>query len=155
MVFRNREESIDVQEKRTWRLASNVRVFFAFALMFFLTVVTLIAFQIARGEGREGAWFFVLWVLFALSSLAFAAFRGITSITIEGNVVELRSLLSRRRIAPEDIVSVETSWWDMNRFSPRIRTRTGSFGLLGPFDGFHELLTTLKELNPSIEIKRL
>ena len=144
-----------MREARTWRVAPNVRAFLWFAFAFFLVVITGVAMQVVDDPEDPGTWFFIIWLVFVIGFIAVLSFRSVSSITVDGESVELRGLLFRKRIAADQIRSIESSWWDFNRFNPVIRTREGSVRLVAPFGDFFELLSTLRELNPSIEIKRL
>jgi hypothetical protein len=139
----------------TYRLASNVRVFLAFFGVFFLVVVGLIVSQLAREGWPAEAAILVVWLGFAAALFSHAAFRSIIAITLEDDAVVFRSLFRSTRLLVSELVTIETSWWDLNRFSPVIRHRRGKLRLLGPFDGFYELISRLKEMNPAIEVKRL
>jgi hypothetical protein len=146
----------EVIEARTYRLATNVRLFLGFGVLFFVFVVGGILTELARdGASPMDVPIFVAWLAFALTFFGYEAFTGVIAITLENHTVAFRTLLRSYRLPISALLSIETSWWDVNRFAPLIRHRGGTARLLGPFDEFYELVTRLRELNPQIEVKRL
>jgi len=69
----------------------------------------------------------------------------------DDNIMEFRSVLRRVTISPVEIKSVRAKRYALGFID--VRHSGGTVNLLSQMDGFHEFVSTLKSLNPSIEIK--
>src|SRR6266436_691399 len=69
----------------------------------------------------------------------------------DDNIMEFRSVLRRVAISPVEIKSVRAKRYALGFID--VRHSGGTVNLLSQMDGFHEFVSTLKSLNPSIEIK--
>jgi hypothetical protein len=141
-------------EARTYRLGAGVRVFLSLFMLAFAVAVAYISVGVIR-EGQPYGFFFVAWMILILAIWIRLALRGITSITLEDDTLTFKSVGRTRQVPISSIVEIGTDWWDINRSVPFIRHAEGKFRLMGPLDGLYELITRLKDQNPSIQIKRL
>jgi hypothetical protein len=72
----------------------------------------------------------------------------------EDGAVGFRSRLRTVTIPAGDITSITTgAWFDPNTFQAVVRHKGGKLALINQFAGFRDFLTTLRGLNPSVEIK--
>lgn len=72
----------------------------------------------------------------------------------EDGAVGFRSRLRTVTIPTGDIISITTgAWYDPNRFQAVVRHKGGKLTLVNQFADFRDFLATLRELNPSVEIK--
>jgi hypothetical protein len=72
----------------------------------------------------------------------------------EDQEVEFRGRLRTIAVPVSDIVMIRTGeWFDPNRFQAVLRHKEGKLTLINQFSDFADFLATVKELNPSIEIK--
>ena len=72
----------------------------------------------------------------------------------EDRDVRFRGRLQTVTIPLNDIVMIRTGeWFDPNRFQAVVRHKRGKLTLINHFSDFADFLATVKELNPSIEIK--
>ncbi len=72
----------------------------------------------------------------------------------EDRNVSFRGRLRTVTIPVSDIVMIRTGeWFDPNRFQAVVRHKGGKLTLVNHFSDFTDFLATVKELNPSIEIK--
>jgi hypothetical protein len=72
----------------------------------------------------------------------------------EDRDVSFRGRLRTVTIPVSDIVMIRTGeWFDPNRFQAIVRHKGGKLTLINHFSDFADFLATVKELNPSIEIK--
>ncbi len=108
---------------RTYRLASNFRVFLGVSLVVLLVVIGMIALTLVGDPRLPEVGFFLAWLAFVLAGAVFSAFRAVISITIEDGTVTFRTLLRTIRLPVSAIRSVEASRWDMNRFNPLLPAR--------------------------------
>ncbi len=69
----------------------------------------------------------------------------------DDNIMEFRSVLRRVAISPVEIKSVRAKRYALGFID--VRHSGGTINLLSQMDEFHEFVSTLKSLNPSIEIK--
>jgi hypothetical protein len=141
-------------EAKTYRLGATFRIFFALFFIVFAVAVVSIGIGVI-GEGQPYGVFFVAWMVLLFAIWIYLASRGVTSITLEDDTITFTSLLRTRRVPISALVAIGTDWWDLNRTIPFIRHRGGKIRLMGPLDGFYDLITQIKARNPSIEIKRL
>jgi hypothetical protein len=68
----------------------------------------------------------------------------------ETSRVHFRSLIRRQSLNVADIVSIKAPM-----LSPgfvNVRHRGGTIHIMSRMDGFHDLVTTLKSINPAIEV---
>jgi hypothetical protein len=83
------------------------------------------------------------------------AFGTPTEITVDGDGrVEFRSRLRTIVLEASNITSITTGeWYDPNRFHAVVRHKGGRLTLVNDFADFEDLLATLRDLNPAIQIK--
>ena len=116
-----------------------VMIFFTIAQAFF-----------SRPEGPP-------WELFAVATgimlfVAYFYLRLPFRITIrDDNQIEFRSLLKKLTLPPGQIISVKAKSYMIGFID--IKHSKGTVHLLNQMDGFHDLIATLKSLNPRVEIK--
>jgi uncharacterized membrane protein len=75
-------------------------------------------------------------------------------ITIDEDQVSFRGRIRTVKIPVRDILAVQTGkWFDPNRFQLDVVHKRGKLTMINQFSEFPDFLATVKELNPSIEIK--
>src|SRR6266481_9173094 len=106
-----------------------------------------------RGFGSDGppTVAFLVMLVVALFT-AYMWLRIPFEITVrDDNIMEFRSVLRRVAISPVEIKSVRAKRYELGFID--VRHSGGTINLLSQMDEFHEFVSTLKSLNPSIEIK--
>jgi hypothetical protein len=108
-----------------------------------------IASAIAGGLGSLLTCLLVCWLFFRFA-LGFPI-----EITVdEDRSINFRSRLRTVTIPVDNVVSIRTGdWFDPNRFQALVRHKSGKLLLVNHFSDFKDFLTTVKTLNPAIEIK--
>jgi hypothetical protein len=72
----------------------------------------------------------------------------------DDRVISFRSRIRTISIAVDDIVVISTGrWFDPNRFNGLVRFKGGKLTFVNRFSNFKDFLTTVKDLNPAIEVK--
>src|SRR5688500_5672237 len=135
-----------MSDERTYRLAKGYRVFVGLFLLVFVSGISSLIIGVI-GEDQPGALVFLIWVLFVMTLFIYQVARGVTSITLQEDSITFKSLLRTSRIPIGEIVAIGTDWWDLNRTVPFVRHIGGKIRLLGPFEGFYDLITQLKQRN--------
>ncbi|HSE95315.1 MAG TPA: hypothetical protein VLD61_05455 [Methylomirabilota bacterium] len=126
-----------------------------------LAVAILLGIMALTGEGDIPTFFVVPWVALLILSLVHALYRGVTSITLEDDLVTFKSPLRSVTVPATEILSVESpldiAWHDKYNlyYCPSFRHSGGRITLFGPFDDFQDLVMRLKHLNPELTTKRL
>jgi len=69
----------------------------------------------------------------------------------ETGAMEFQSVLRRWVVTPVEIESIKPQTSHVGFLT--IRTARGKIRLLNQFDGFHEFLSNLKRMNPSVELR--
>jgi hypothetical protein len=69
----------------------------------------------------------------------------------ETGAIEFRSLLRRWLVTPMEIESIKPQATHVGFLT--VRTVHGKIRLLNQFDDFHEFLSNLKQMNPSVEFR--
>jgi hypothetical protein len=96
----------------------------------------------------------VTWLIVPAGFFYFALAFPIEITIGEDATVRFRSQLRTITIPIADIISISTlGWCDPNRFNAVVRHKGGKLTLVNQFDDFEDFLATLRELNPSVEIK--
>ncbi|MCL4504072.1 MAG: hypothetical protein M1438_19790 [Deltaproteobacteria bacterium] len=73
-------------------------------------------------------------------------------ITFAGDgTIEFISLLRRRTVRAEEIRSIKPEGSQLGFFM--VRTGRGKIRILAQFDGFHDFLTRLKAMHPTVELR--
>jgi hypothetical protein len=144
----------DIASMKTYRIARPVLLFTytILALMILGGAVFLALFlYTGKPEGLPGLLFAFFWTG-ALSWTWYAYLRIPVEISIdETSRVHCRSLIKRHSLSVGDILSIKAPM-----LSPgfvNVRHRGGMIHLMSRMDGFHDLIATLKSINPSIEVK--
>jgi hypothetical protein len=89
--------------------------------------------SIVGGETpAEFDWLFFAWLAFALFAVTGALVRGVVRVVVDGDMLTFRTPLRTIEVPVADVVSVETSWWDLNRFSQLIRYTGGRSACSAP-----------------------
>jgi hypothetical protein len=72
----------------------------------------------------------------------------------DDRVIGFRSRMRTISIPVDDIAMIRTGrWFDPNRFNCLVRFKGGKLTFVNRFSNFKDFLTTVKDLNPGIEIK--
>jgi hypothetical protein len=72
----------------------------------------------------------------------------------EGRRVRFRGRLRTVTVPVSDLVLIQTGrWFDPNRFQMDVVHKRGKLTMINRFSNFTDFLVTVKELNPSLEIK--
>jgi hypothetical protein len=138
-------------ETRTYRLPPYLRWMLPFAGVFFLFVVGSILLKILQGgQPLDGTIFFFSWLAVVLAVIVYNGNTSVVRITMEDDTITFRSLFRTTRLPVSSILSVGIGRWGSD--SPFFVHPCDKFRLLFPLEGMHDLLTRLKEKNPSIEI---
>ncbi len=69
----------------------------------------------------------------------------------DDNTVEFRSVLRRTTVSPGEIISVKAKPYALGFLD--LRHSKGTVHLISQIGGFHDFISTLKSLNPSVEVK--
>jgi hypothetical protein len=94
---------------------------------------------------------FVIWFCVALF-VAYMWLRIPFEIKIhDDNMIEFRSLLRKTIISPVEIKSVRAKRYTLGFID--VVHQGGTVHLLSQMDGFHEFISTLKSLNPAVQIQ--
>jgi hypothetical protein len=123
-----------------------------FAAWIFAGVIAIIVGAVGK-LGRNGppVWIFVIW-LGAASLISYFWLRIPFEIRIrDDSSIEFRSLLQRTIISPSEIKSVRAKPYELG-FVDVVHNR-GTVHLLSQMDGFHEFISTIKSVNPAVEIQ--
>ncbi len=85
-----------------------------------------------------------------------AAWGTVVRVTLDeaSRQIEFRTLLRRRVVPTDDLISISIPWYDLNRMQPVIRYRGGSARLFAMTNLF-DLVQRLRELNPAFEVRGL
>jgi hypothetical protein len=123
-----------------------------FAAWIFAGVIAIIVGAVGKLD-RNGppVWIFVIW-LGAASLISYFWLRIPFEIRIrDDSSIEFRSLLQRTIISPSEIKSVRAKPYELG-FVDVVHNR-GTVHLLSQMDGFHEFISTIKSVNPAVEIQ--
>lgn len=123
-----------------------------FAAWIFAGVIAIIVGAVGK-LGRNGppVWIFVIW-LGAASLISYFWLRIPFEIRIrDDSSIEFRSLLQRTIISPSEIKSVRAKPYELG-FVDVVHNR-GTVHLLSQMDEFHEFISTIKSVNPAVEIQ--
>lgn len=168
--------------RKTYRLSPGIRLFqFVFLAAGLLTAICIIGnlvlfvdllifqpkflFSLVAQMGLPGAGGTVgaivagvmsvlIAVLVARNFFYFALAIPIEISIDEDRAIDFRSRLRTVTISAGDITSITTgAWYDPNRFQAVVRHKGGKLTLINQFADFRDFLATLRELNPSVDIK--
>ena len=118
----------------------------------FAGVIGIIVGTLAKlGLDSPPVWVFVIWFCIALF-VAYMWLRIPFEIKIhDDTMIEFRSVLRRTIISPLEIKSVRAKRYALGFID--VVHRGGTVHLLSQMDGFHEFISTLKSLNPAVQIQ--
>jgi hypothetical protein len=123
------------------------------AILAGLPIVALVltgAAVLGRLEGPP--WEFLLLCTVIMVFIAYMFLRIPFEIRIrDDGMLEFRSLFGRTSLSPSEVISVKARGSQLGFADLRSSTRT--IPLITQMDGFHEFLSTLKSLNPSVELR--
>lgn len=103
------------------------------------------------GSDGPPAWAFIIWLCGALF-VAYMWLRIPFEIKIhDDNMIEFRSVLRRTTVSPHEIKSVRAKRYALGFID--VVHQGGTVHLLSQMDGFHEFISTLKSLNPAVQIQ--
>jgi hypothetical protein len=103
------------------------------------------------GSDGPPVWAIVIWFSVALF-VAYMWLRIPFEIKIhDDNMIEFRSLLRKTIISPVEIKSVRAKRYTLGFID--VVHQGGTVHLLSQMDGFHEFISTLKSLNPAVQIQ--
>jgi hypothetical protein len=114
---------------------------FAVATIFFI----YLGFEIVRTS--NSIWFYVLFMCLVM----FGWYQYLTmpfEITVTDDQIEFRSILKKTTVSPKDIKSIKSFGG-----VAKIKHVQGSLTLYTYMNGFHEFISTVKSLNPGIQLK--
>jgi len=139
---------------KTYRVARPILAF-TYTILTLMTLggAVFIALFLYTGkpEGLPGLLFAFFWTG-ALSWTWYAYLRIPVEISIdETSQVHFRSLIRRQTLNMVDILSIKAPMLSPGFVD--VRHRGGMIHLMSRMDGFHDLITTLKSINPAIEVK--
>jgi hypothetical protein len=138
-------------EPRTYRLPPFFRWGFGISGVFFLIVAGVLLFQILQGGvPLDGTIFYFVWLIGLLAAFVFEGYWGFIRITLEDDTITFRSLFRTVRLPVSSILSIDVDRW--GSAVPFFRHPGGKLRLFLAVEGMHDLLTRLKDKNPSIEI---
>jgi hypothetical protein len=149
-----------MEPPRIYRLGLTGQIMFGFGAPLLLMVAILFGIKALSGEGDIPTYLIVPWIAGVILSLAHAAYRGVTSITLEDDLVTFKGPMQSVTVPAAEILSVESplnAWHDRYNLyvCPYFRHSGGRITLLGPFDDFQDLVMRLKQLNPNLTTKGL
>lgn len=123
---------------------------FIFSGLCFLTLVG-IYIGIAKLSSTDPVWFYILWMCFLVWSW-YEFMKLPYEITIRnGNSIQFCSVLKRVTISPHEIESIKA--WGAGTI--KIKHKDGAIRMVAQMNGFHDFISTVMSLNPSIELKGL
>ena len=93
------------------------------------------------------------WAAFVVGGIWWGLARIPTWITLADDVLTFQTVLRRFEIPNHTVVSVKALWSDPFGTMPVLKHTGGKVTLISAMDGFHEFLTRLKDLNPTIEVR--
>jgi len=104
----------------------------------------------AFGSDAPPPWLFAIALAFGLFT-AYMWLRFPYEIRVEGNTAEFRSIFRKTAVPLTEIKSVRAKLFALGFVD--IAHERGTVHLLSQMDGFHDLILTIKLLNPTIKIK--
>ncbi len=119
-------------------------------------VFTLVAILLISGvlQDSKGGPPRLIGFFFLFGAVGFFYFVSSTpyKIRVSGSFeIEFISLIRTRRVTSVDIISIKPYGSQFGFLS--IKTNQGKIKIANQFDGFHEFITNLKSVNPSIELR--
>ncbi len=126
--------------------------FFALAGMILGGTAGIVALALGKsGPAGPPVWLALIWLVLVFL-IAYRLLRFPFEITIRDDaMIEFRSLFRRAVLAPSAVKLVRASRYSLGFVD--IVHEGGTVHLVSQMDGFHEFLTTLKELNPAVTIR--
>jgi hypothetical protein len=113
-------------------------------------VIGIIVGAIRLGSDGPPVWACVIWLCGALF-VPYMWLRMPFEIKIhDDNMIEFRSVLRTTTISPVDIKSVRAKPWALGFVD--VVHQKGRVHLLSQMDGFHDFISTIKSLNPTVKI---
>jgi hypothetical protein len=104
-----------------------------------------------RGPEGPPVWVFVILLGFALFN-AYMWLRFPFEIQVrDDSIIEFRSVFRRTTISPMEVKSVRAKPYALGFID--VVHQGGTVHLLNQMDGFHDFISTLKSLNPSVRIQ--
>ena len=126
-------------------------IFFGSALGFITLIGAVAISQAVNAPSLFEKWFLSLWFC-GLGWVWYSYLKMPIEIKISSeNSIEFRSVLKPVRLSPQEIKSIKAM-----PLSPgfiNIRHTKGTVRLINQMDGFYDFVSTLKSLNPSIQVK--
>jgi hypothetical protein len=114
-------------------------------------VIGIIVGAIKLGSDGPPVWAFVIWLCGALF-VAYMWLRIPFEIKIhDDTMIEFRSVLRTTTISPVDIKSVRAKPYALGFVD--VVHQKGRVHLLSQMDGFHDFISTIKSLNPTVKIE--
>ena len=135
-------------------LAKSLLIFYLVMLAVFVSVgvVGIVVGAIGKlsSEGPP-VWVFVILLGFALFN-AYMWLRFPFEIKVrDDSIIEFRSVFRRTTISPMEVKSVRAKPYALGFVD--VVHQGGTVHLLNQIDGFHDFISTLKSLNPSVKIQ--
>jgi hypothetical protein len=120
-----------------------------FVMLSGIAIMTIVAISLGIDKLRTAGqgWFWV-FLVGAIAWSWYSYLRVPFQINVFDNRIEFRSILKRSIIFPEQIRFI-TAWGGM----VKIRHTRGTVLLFAQMDGFHDFISTVNSLNPSIKLK--
>lgn len=138
---------------KTYKLSKSILIFF-FLVLIFMTFIGILVFNvtfISHSEDHQPTWFLVIW-LFILCWNWYHYLKMPFEIKIQDDSsIEFRSLIKRIVVMPYEIKSIKSSSLTLGYIT--IEHAKGKISLINKIDGFYDFISTLKSLNPNIEVK--
>lgn len=130
-----------------------VAIYVGVPALFILAGLICFGAALAGKFGTDGppAWVFVFVVAFGIvNGYMWVRFPYLITVQEDGTI-QFRSIFRTTTISPLEIKSIQAKPYTLGFID--IAHQRGSVHLLSQFDGLHELLTTLKTINPSMIIR--
>lgn len=139
---------------KTYKLSKSI-VIFIFSILGFMTLFGCLIFidQIVKSysSGQAETWFLILW-LCTLGWIWYAYLRIPFEIKVQSNnSIEFHSFLKRTVLSAHEIKSIKAVPLSIGFID--IRHTRGTIHLINQIDGFHDFISTVRSINPAIEIK--
>jgi hypothetical protein len=134
-------------------LPPSVKIMLSVMVVAFASVGISLVFLPALFRNWTGPpWFVGLFFLAILGGNAIWVLRLPHKIMFhQDGTIELISVLTRRSVLARDVVSIKPEGTTSGFMV--VRTARSKFRLYAQFDGFHDFLTRLKAVNPTVELR--
>jgi hypothetical protein len=143
-----------VHESRTYYVSRGFLLYFTAMLLAFVAFAAFFVLPMWSRLSRESFefWFTTAWLL-SIPWVAFVYLSTPFEIQLSDSRIRFRSLIRKNEIAAADVKSVTKGFLTWHVVT--IRHSAGKVNVPSQIDGFYQFLSSIKELNPAVEIRGL